>query len=179
MTDRKNIDIVYDGRFLKMARRDHWEYATRTGATGVVAIVAMHDDGRVVLVEQRRPPVDSRVIELPAGLAGDIDDTESLLTAAKRELEEETGYSASSWKLLFTGYSSAGLTDEAITFYLAAGLTRIGAGGGDRSEDIQIHEVQIEALFEWIAERTHEGVGVDAKLFAGIYAALETMKKEK
>ncbi|MEZ6190580.1 MAG: NUDIX hydrolase [Phycisphaerales bacterium] len=179
MSEVKGTDTVYEGRFLRLAKRGTWEYVSRKGATGVVAIVALHDDGRLVLVEQLRPPVDRRVVELPAGLAGDTDNTESLLVAAQRELEEETGYAASNWQRLFNGYSSAGLTDEALTFFLATGLTRVGPGGGDSSEEILLHEVPVKSLLAWVAERTREGIGVDAKLFAGVYAALEMMNSEK
>ena len=108
MSQRDKVEHVYVGHFLSVAKRGNWEYATRTRATGVVAVVALHDDGRLVLVEQYRWPVDARVIELPAGLAGDDDDSESLLAAARRELVEETGYVAEEWSRLNTTYSSPG-----------------------------------------------------------------------
>ncbi len=168
---------LYSGRYLQVRSRDGWEYATRPNATGVVAIVALHDDGRVVLIEQTRPAVGGRVVELPAGLAGDGDVGESMLAAAKRELLEETGYEATAWVELFTGLSSAGLTDEAVTYFLATGLNKTGAGGGVDGEAIDVHEVAVDRLIEWIAERARAGVHVDAKLFSGIYAAIEYQRK--
>lgn len=178
MTTDKNNEVVYEGRFLQIAKRGRWEYVTRVGATGVVAVVALHGDGRVVLVEQHRPPVNGSVIELPAGLAGDTDDQESLLTAAQRELEEETGYSAASWRCLFTGCSSAGLTDEVLTYFLATDLKKTGAGGGVEGETIKVHEVATDGLMRWIEEQVHAGLQIDAKLLAGVYAALEHIDNE-
>lgn len=177
MTQNNDVETVYEGRFLHLAKRGRWEYATRTKATGVVAVVALHDDGRVVLVEQYRPPANGPVIELPAGLAGDIDVQESFLLAAQRELQEETGYVAAKWTRLFTALSSAGLTDEAVTYFLATGLRRTGPGGGGEGESIKIHEVALKGLMAWIDQRTQEGIQLDAKLLAGVYAALECQRK--
>jgi ADP-ribose pyrophosphatase len=168
---------VYEGRHLRVVQRGGWEYVTRTKATGVVAVVALHDDGRVVLVEQNRPPVDGPVIELPAGLAGDTDDAESLLAAAQRELEEETGYVARAWRRLPTAFSSPGLTDEAITFFLARGLSRPHAGGGVDGEAIKVHEVQLQDVPVWLAAHGHEPTRTDMKLLAGLYAAAEIIGK--
>ncbi|MCW8925413.1 MAG: NUDIX hydrolase, partial [Xanthomonadales bacterium] len=85
--------IHYLGRFLGMKEVDGWEYAFRTNASGVVVMVPVTDEGELVLVEQYRKPVDNRLIELPAGLVGDLDDAgEGFKEAAQRELFEETGY---------------------------------------------------------------------------------------
>src|SRR4030095_4138981 len=93
---------------------------------------------------------------------------ESLLDAAKRELLEETGYSASRWSLLTSGYSSPGLTDESIVLLLAEGLTKTGPGGGDLHEAITLHEVPLEGVLSWL---TAQGHSADLKLLAGLYAA--------
>jgi len=177
MTENGQVETLYRGRFMDMVRRARWEYVTRPNATGVVAVVALHDDGRVVLIEQERPPVRGRVVELPAGLVGDVDAQESMLTAAQRELLEETGYEATTWFELFTGLSSAGLTDEAVTYFLATGLRKTGQGGGVDGEAIEMHEVPVENLIGWIAQRAAGGVHVDAKLLSGVYAAIEYQKK--
>jgi ADP-ribose pyrophosphatase len=68
-----NETIHYQGRFLGLKESDHWEYAYRTNATGVVVLVPVTDAGELVLVEQYRTPVRSRVMELPAGLVGDTE----------------------------------------------------------------------------------------------------------
>lgn len=177
MADDNTIETVYEGRFLRVLKRGRWEYVSRTKSTGVVAIVALHDDGRVVLVEQHRPPANGVVIELPAGLAGDIDDTESLLVAAKRELEEETGYSAKHWEPLCTGLSSAGLTDEAVTFFMASGLAKTAAGGGVEGESITMHEVPINEIMPWLHAAVAAGKQMDMKLLAGVFAATTRRRK--
>lgn len=178
MSNENTPETVYQGRFLQVMKRGRWEYATRVKATGVVAVVALHDDGRVVLVEQHRPPADGSVLELPAGLAGDTDQTETLLDAAKRELEEETGYTAAHWQPLTTGFSSAGLTDERVTFFRATGLTKSARGGGVDGEDIAVHEVPLAELMPWLQSRTGQGVSIALTLLAGVYAASEIAGEE-
>ncbi len=166
-----DVETICEGRFLRLVKRGRWEYATRKTATGVVAIVALTPDDKVIIVEQSRPPAGGRVIELPAGLAGDEGNDELLVTAARRELQEETGYVAESWTRLTCGLSSSGLTDEAVTFFLAEGLTRAGAGGGVDGEAITVHEVAFEQVADWLAVQVGEGAQFDLKLLAGLYAA--------
>ena len=172
MPDTDELVELYRGRHLTMVSRHDWEFVTRNTARPAVAVVAVTDAGKVVLVEQPRPPVGRTVIELPAGLAGDVAgaEDESLLKAAKRELLEETGYVAEHWMELFRGYSSPGLTDESNVVFLARGLTRRGNGGGDPGERITVHEVPLTQVSSWIRERD---VATDFKLFAGLYAAAE------
>jgi len=165
------IKSLYEGKFLRMVARGTWEYVTRANATGVVIIVAMHEDGRVVLVEQFRPAVDSNVIELPAGLAGDLDENEPLVEAAKRELEEETGYTAKKWTEVDSASVSAGLTDEYVTFFLAAGLEKVGDGGGVDGENITVHEIGMDELPCWITSKKEKGFETSATLFAGLFLA--------
>ena len=91
--------ILAEGKFLRLVRDGRWEYADRTRAQGAVVLVAVTDDNRLVLTEQYRIPLGQRVLELPAGLVGDIqgEEDEPLVTAADRELLEETGYQAGRW----------------------------------------------------------------------------------
>lgn len=165
------VEPLYQGRFLHLVQRGRWEYVTRPKVTGVVAVVAELDDGRVILNEQHRPAVDAAVIELPAGLAGDTDDRESLRTAAQRELEEETGYRAQRWTLLETLLPSPGLTDEAVTFFLAQGLHKVGEGGGVDGEAITVHAVHPDDLPDWSAQMQRQGRRLDMKVFAGLHLA--------
>ena len=161
----------YEGRFLSYLETEKgWEYVTRSNAKGCVAILAMTDDKRIVLTEQYRPPVGRKVIELPAGLAGDIplQEEEPLLTAAKRELKEETGYEAKNWNVLTEGPSSAGLSDEIITLFYATGLTRMHDGGGVAGEDIRVHFVHRADVVRWCKDRQAEGLLVDFKIFAAL-----------
>ncbi len=168
----KNITTHYKGRFLGMKERDRWEYAYRTNASGVVAMVPVTDAGELVLVEQYRIPVESRVMELPAGLAGDTGDREeSLKTAAQRELIEETGYRAGILEQLLIGPSSSGMTDELLTMFFAGGLERVGPGGGDGNENITVHLVPLDGANQWLSSRIAEGVLVDPKVYAGLFWA--------
>ncbi len=168
----KQIELknVYEGQHLSMVQCGHWEYAKRNTKHPVVGVVAITDAGKVVLVEQFRPPIGQKLIELPAGLAGDIAglENETLLEAAQRELLEETGYTAAQWTELGGGYSSPGLTNESIVIYLAQGLEKRGAGGGDDSEEITIHEVALSTLPHWFNEM---GYPADLKLMAALYLA--------
>lgn len=161
---------VYQGRHLLMVEQDRWEFATRNKITRVVAIVPVTDDGRVVLVEQFRPPVGRTVMELPAGLVGDQEDhsEETILEAAQRELLEETGYTAQHWTKLGQGYSTPGLTDESIELYLAEGLAKQHLGGGDESEQITIHKIPFEEFCRWL---TQKNAMADLKSLAGLLLA--------
>lgn len=87
---------------------------------GAVAVVALDDDGNVVLVNQYRHPVRARLDELPAGLL-DVKG-ESPLDAAKRELAEEAGLAADEWNVLVDLHTSPGISGEAIRVFLARGL---------------------------------------------------------
>src|SRR5688500_4920446 len=106
--------ILGEGRHLRLVRRGRWEHVERLRTSGVVSVVAITADRRLLLTEQFRPPVDRYCLELPAGLAGDVEgqELEELAAAARRELIEETGYDAQSFEWLTVGPSSAGLTDE-------------------------------------------------------------------
>jgi ADP-ribose pyrophosphatase len=96
-------------------------------------------------------------------------EAEPLETAARRELTEETGYDAGRMELLFDGVPSAGLCDEHITFFLATELTKVGPGGGDRNEDITVHEAPLDCLLDYLDDRVRTGVKVDAKIFSPLY----------
>ena len=136
-----------------------------------MVIVAITPGGALLLVEQRRVAVHGQVIELPAGLVGDTAAArgEPLVTAARRELIEETGYEAERMIELASGPIAVGVTSEVVTFFHAQGLRRIGAGGGDDTEEIVVHEVPLDELHPWLAARRRDGALVDPKLFAGLY----------
>ncbi len=156
-----------------MVSRDGWEFVERVGVSGVVGIVAVTNDRRLLLVEQFRPPVERHVIELPAGLAGDVSgaEDEPLETAVQRELEEETGYHASNIRFLGESPTSAGLTSETISMFEATGLERVSDGGGDSSEEIVVHEIELSRLRAWLAEQVESGWMIDLKIHAGLAMA--------
>ena len=160
----------YRGRYLSLLERDRWEFASRSNASGVVVIVAVTEAGEIVLVEQYRKPVGACVVELPAGLVGDLaDPDETVIVAAHRELLEETGYAAARMEVLMACPSSAGMSDEIITFVLATGLERIGPGGGDDSEDIEVLPLPLADVDEWLDAQRAAGKPMDPKIYAALY----------
>jgi len=163
------VRVLGSGRYLTLLDDDGWEYVTRPNIKGVVVIVAITDDERLLLVEQHRPAVGNRVIELPAGLVGDVDAGESLIVAAERELREETGFAAREIVALAEGPIAVGVSDEMISFFQARGLARVGVGGGDASEQITTHEVPLPELRRFLAASTAAGLAVDPKIYAGLF----------
>lgn len=164
-------EILYDGRWLKLKKRGHWEFVERANPAGAVIVVAVTEADEVVLVEQFRVPIGRRTIEMPAGLIGDLAEhaDESAVETAHRELEEEAGYRARRIDYVMHGPVSAGLTTEEATFVRAIGLTRVGDGGGDDSEDIVVHRVPRAGIAAWLAAKMREGYAIDPKLYAGLY----------
>ena len=160
---------IASGRHLRLVEIDGWEFVQRASGPPVIAIAALTDDGLVLFVEQFRPPVNACVIELPAGIAGDEEAGESLEQAARRELLEETGYEADRLRQIGYGVTSAGLTDEAVTFFLAQQLRKTAAGGGTGGEKIVNHEVPLDEVDAWLDARQREGLVLDARLLTGIY----------
>jgi ADP-ribose pyrophosphatase len=162
--------IHYRGRYLNLVEVERWEYASRNNASAVVVIVGVTQDGEIVLIEQYRRPVDARVIELPAGLVGDeVDPDETIIEAAARELHEETGFEATRIEPIMDCPSSAGMTDEVVSFVRATGLRRTGPGGGDHSEDIEVHLVSLGEADAWLRRRQAEGTPLDPKVFAALH----------
>ena len=165
------VERLCESKYLRLLKRGPWEYVQRTHPAGAVVIVAVTDDDRVVLTDQWRVPVGRRVIEMPAGIVGDEPDQadEPRLEAARRELLEETGYEADEWCEALTSVSSAGLTDETVTFFLARGLRRVAAGGGIAHEKILVHLVPLSEFDLWLDQRLAAGYQVDGRLYSGIW----------
>ena len=164
-------EIVAEGRFLRFAKRDGWEYVERVNVRDVAVLVPITSEDEIVLVEQFRIPVQARMIELPAGLVGDEAEFhgENLLEAANRELEEETGYRADELTLLTRAPSSGGMTSELVSFVHATGMEKVSAGGGVDGEEITVHVVPLCELRRWLREKEAEGLLLDPKIFAGLY----------
>jgi ADP-ribose pyrophosphatase len=163
--------VLARGKYLELIDEGGWEYVSRHAASGVVLIVATTDDRELVLVEQPRVPVHRRTLELPAGLVGDLPDQaqEPMELAAARELEEETGFVAARLHLLAEAPSAVGSSNELVTFFRATGLTRVGAGGGDHTEDITVHVVPLTEVAAFIAAKQAAGLLVDTKVYAALY----------
>lgn len=128
-------------------RRDRFEYGSSAISreyvdhTGAVAILALDDDDRAILIRQYRHPIARRDWEIPAGLL-DIDG-EDPLVAAQRELAEEVDLRATEWSLLSDIFTSPGGSSEAIRIYLARGLNSVAAF--DRTEE----EAELET--RWVS----------------------------
>ena len=163
LDDLPPVEEMWAGRFVRALRRGRWEYASRANNINAVVILAEYE-GKVILVDQPRVPTDCRCIELPAGLVGDEDPNATPESTAIKELEEETGFTAERVELLGEYYASPGMVAESFTLVRAHGVTKIGEGGGDDNEDINVHLVPRAEIPNFIEQKRAEGFGVDVKL---------------
>ena len=153
--ERIGVDEVWEGK-LASVRVERWrvedgEEVERevVGHPGAVAVVA-HDTEHLYLVEQPREAVDEQaLLELPAGKLDE--EGESPLDTAQRELAEEIGKGARTWKHLTTFYSSPGFSDEEIHVYLATDLYDEHAET-DENERIQIETAPLSELDQLIRD---------------------------
>lgn len=159
--------LVYDGAFLKVqcdsvklpdGKRTVREYFRHPGA---VVILPLFDDGTVLLERQFRYPLDQVFIEFPAGK---IDHREDPLACAKRELLEETGYTATDWHFLCTIHNAIAYSDEHLDIYLARGLTA-GERKLDEGEFLDIFKAPLSDLLDWVKI----GVVTDVKTIIGAF----------
>ena len=116
---------------------------------GAVCVVPVTEDGKIIIERQFRYPLDTVITEIPAGKLDSFD--EDRLEAAKRELREETGYSADEWIDMGIYYPAAAYTDEKITMYLAKGLHK-GEQDLDDDEFLNVVEVPLDELIEDIMQ---------------------------
>ena len=152
--ERITGEDIYGGIFLKMKRdtvslpdgqQAVREYLTHPGA---VAIVALLDDGRVLLERQYRYPIAKACIEIPAGK---LDPNENPLLCAQRELAEETGYTAKKWSYIRRIHPVISYSTEFIDIYLAEGLVP-GANHLDEEEFLDVFAAPLEQLITWVEE---------------------------
>jgi ADP-ribose pyrophosphatase len=154
---------MWEGKFIRAFKRGKWEYASRARDIRAVVILAEHE-GRVILVSQARVAPDCYCVELPAGLVGDDDPNATIEGTAIKELEEEAGFTAERVERLGDFYSSPGMLAESFTLVRAHGVRRIGEGGGDENEDIEVHLVSRPDIPNFLEQKRAEGFGIDAKL---------------
>lgn len=163
-------DIRWEGRFIVAKQRGRWEYVGRARGIRAAAIIALDEDPdgtrHVILVSQYRVPLGRFSLEIPAGLVGDDEGKsgEAAIEAAARELEEETGYTATKMEVLGEFYSSPGMVSECFTLLRATGLTRVSEGGGTDSENIVTHRVALTDLPRFVAEWRVAGHAVDVRI---------------
>lgn len=156
-------EVMWAGKYIRAMRDGRWEYASRTNAVRAVVILAEYGSC-VVLIEQERVPIGRRCLELPAGLVGDEEPNATVEDSAIKELEEETGFTATAIDRLGDFYSSPGMVAESFTLVRATGLRRIGDGGGTEHEDITVHLVPRDDIAAFIERKRGEGMGIDVKL---------------
>lgn len=160
-------EVVYEGLFLKM-RRDRArmpdgsvhgrEYIVHPGAA---AMVPLFDDGRVLIVRQFRYPVRDVFIEIPAGK---LDPGETPIQTARRELIEETGYSAAQWAPLTRIHPAIGFANEVIDIFLCRGLTQLGRAL-DQGEFMDVDAVTLG----WLVDELRAGRLSDVKTQIAVF----------
>ena len=176
LTERQlESEQVFNGRLLDV-RRDRVrlpdgneclrEYVRHQGAVVVIAELA---DERLLFVRQYRYPLRRPFLELPAGK---IDAGEELLVTGRRELLEETGYLASSWRHLGVMHPCVGYSDERIEIYLARGLTRAAEQTPDSNEFLDLLSLPLgDAL-----AAVQSGAITDAKPITALFWAEKVMR---
>ena len=131
-----------------------------------VVICALHKaQNKLVLINQYRVPINKYIYELPAGL---VDNNEDIETSVRRELKEETGYSAKNIKLIHKFFTSAGFSNQKIYIFLATGLSK-GEPEFDEDEIIEKYEIDINEAQNMVINNEIE----DAKTAIGILLAKE------
>ncbi len=145
---------VYQGRLLHAkldrvrlpnGRESSREYLVHPGAA---VIIPLFDNGDVLLERQHRYPLHRDFIELPAGKLG-VGEAE--LDCARRELQEETGYTAEEWHYLATFYPCIGYSDERLVFYVARGLKHVG-DDPDHDEFLELLRLPMTEALEMIRD---------------------------
>lgn len=160
-------ELVYDGGFIKVSKdqarmpdgsTSSREYIKHPGA---VAMLALLDNGNLIMERQFRYAPQQEFVELPAGK---IDHGEDILITAQRELLEETGYIAREWTHITTTWPCIGYSDERIEYFLARGLTYQGAKLDD-GEFLEIFELPVGDAIDWV----RQGKITDSKTIVGLF----------
>jgi ADP-ribose diphosphatase len=166
--------LIHRGRYLEF-RIDTIERAdgsrgTRdvVGHPGAIAVLALDDGGRLLLVRQWRIPAERAMLEIPAGTL-DVHDgvPEDPDVAARRELEEETGSRAASWRKLAEFWTAPGFASELMHLYLATGLASVDGDdrlGPDEDERLELSRVTIDEALALV----DRGAISDAKTILGV-----------
>jgi 8-oxo-dGTP pyrophosphatase MutT (NUDIX family) len=171
-------EVVYDGRVWDV-RSDTVRYGDGEiqrdyiAHTGAVAVLALDDEERVLLIQQYRHPIRSRDWEIPAGLL-DVDGEPPLLTA-QRELAEEVDLVAAEWEPLLTFHPSPGGNDEALHVFLARGFSAADEAHprAEEEADIRVEWVPLTGVIDGVlAGRLRNGI-----LAVGAFAAAEVLRR--
>jgi len=138
---------------------------------GAVAILALTDSGELVMERQYRYPLGRHMIEVPAGK---IDPGETPLATARRELQEETGYTARTWRHLATIHIAIAYSNERIEIYLARGLKHEGAKLDDE-EFLEVFTLPLATALEWV----RRGKITDTKTVSALFWAEKTLPRRR
>lgn len=153
----KWIKITHDTVRLPNGKTAFREYIKHSGA---VAVIAITPDNKIVLEYQYRHPVEQIMLEIPAGKLEHMEDP---LEAAKRELQEETGYIAKNWLQLGSCLPCIGYSTERIIYYLAQDLEP-GAATPDEGEFLETVTMNINKCFDL----AYQGEITDSKTLSGL-----------
>ncbi|MBL7048862.1 MAG: NUDIX hydrolase [Nitrospira sp.] len=170
---------LWSGKFLKTTMitymdrngvQRQWEAVRRVRCQGIVVVIPVTTSNEVIFIRQYRPALDNYIVEFPAGL---IDEGESALQAAARELIEETGYVSDDLQFIKEGIMSTGLNFEEWKIVLArnavpAGEDILASVKADENEDIEVILVPAEEVTAKLDELAGSGSVVDMRL-AGLW----------
>ena len=160
--------LLATGKLIKFYASENKDLVLHPGASVIVPVM---DDGRILMVKQRRFAIQKWSWEVPAGT---LDAGEKPLTCAKRELEEETGYKAGKIKKILAFYSSPGFLREKMHIYLATSLHK-GTQNLDEDEEIRVYPMKLSHILTLIR---HSKVH-DAKTIAAILYYKEFVKGKR
>lgn len=166
---RVKRELAYEGTVLKMYKdymefengnKEVWDYVHHNGAAAVIPVL---DDGRILMVKQFRNALDRETLEIPAGKLDDPE--EPGIVCAKRELEEETGYSSDNLEWLLNIRTTVALCNEKIELYFARDL-QASRQHLDENEYVDVLAYTVEEL----KEKIYRGEIEDSKTIAAVFA---------
>jgi 8-oxo-dGTP pyrophosphatase MutT (NUDIX family) len=160
------FDLIRENVTLANGVTTDLDFVEHPGAT---AIIPLLNESKVLLLKQYRHALKEYIWEIPAGT---LDPEESAINCARRELIEETGYSADQWQKLGEITPVPGYSDERIHIFLASGL-QPARQHLDEDEIINVHEIEFDEALEMIKR----GEIQDAKSIAGLFLAVNWLKE--
>lgn len=166
-----NREIVYNGKFVRINKKT---FRTKNGKEGfwevverqnmhkrIVIVFALTKNKEVILEKNYRVPLETYVIELPAGLTDKAGELE--IEAAKRELFEETGYKAKEMIEIFSSVGAPGLTNSEYVYFFAPDVEFVGKNQSDDEEEIEVFTVPLEKLVDFLL-KPRQDIKIDDKI---------------